>query len=187
MDIRITGQLNGTQMKELKKLYQSAFPASEKKPFWLIQKKRREGITEILGLINREERLVGLAITIAWQDLLLLDYFAIAEDLRGQGCGAQALRLLQERYQGKRLLLEIETPDVTSENHQQRLRRRLFYQSCGMDSMDYHVGLFGVEMEIMTFQCRVGFHEYHAIFSGVYGKRFARRVTLAMKGQGAEM
>jgi hypothetical protein len=56
-----------------------------------------------------------------------------------------------------------------------------------MDSMDYHVGLFGVEMEIMTFQCRVGFHEYHAIFSGVYGKRFARRVTLAMKGQGAEM
>lgn len=127
---------------------------------------------------------MGLAITIAWQDLLLLDYFAIAEDLRGQGCGAQALRLLQERYQGKRLLLEIETPDVPSENHQQRLRRRLFYQSCGMDSMDYHVGLFGVEMEIMTFQCRVGFHEYHAIFSGVYGKRFARRVTLAMKGQG---
>lgn len=183
MDIRITEHLTKTQMKDLIKLYRSAFPASEKKPFWLIRKKQREGISEILGLIDREERLVGLAITIAWQDLLLLDYFAIVKDIRGQGCGGQALRLLQERYRDRRLLLEIETPDVPCENRQQRLQRRHFYQSCGMDSMDYHVELFGVEMEIMTFQCRVGFDEYHAIFSQVYGKRFASRVTLAAEGE----
>ncbi len=177
MNIHIAEQLTKSQMKDLKILYRDAFPASEKKPFWLIQKKQREGFSEILGLINEENRLVGEIITIAWQDLLLVDYFAIAEDVRGQGYGALALRLMKERCKGKRLLLEIETPDVSCENSLERVRRKRFYQSCGMESMEYHVGLFGVEMEIMTCQCQVSFAEYHEIFVGVYGKYFARNVT----------
>ncbi len=177
MNIHIVEQLTKTQMRDLKRLYRDAFPASEKKPFWLIRKKQREGITEILGLVNEEERLVGEIITIAWQDLLLVDYFAIVEDVRGQGCGAQALGLLQKRYRDRRVLLEIETPEIPCENSRERVRRKRFYQSCGMESMDYHVGLFGVEMEIMTYQCQVSFDEYHGIFTGVYGRRFARKVT----------
>ncbi len=177
MNIHIAEQLTKAQMKELKKLYQDAFPASEKKPFWLIRKKKRQGFSEILGLVNEENRLVGEIITIIWRDLLLVDYFAIAEDVRGQGCGARALELMKERYRGKRLLLEIETPDLPCDNSRERVRRKRFYQSCGMESMEYHVGLFGVEMEIMTFQCQVSFEEYHEIFVGVYGKRFAGNIT----------
>jgi len=180
MNIHIAEQLTKTQMRDLKRLYRDAFPADERKPFWLIRKKQREGITEILGLVNEENRLVGEIITIAWQDLLLVDYFAIAKDIRGQGLGARALRLLQERYKGRRMLLEIETPGIPSKNSQERVRRKRFYQSCGMESMDYHVGLFGVEMEIMTYQCQVSFEEYHGIFIGVYGKRFAERVIRAV-------
>ena len=73
-------------------------------------------------------------------------------------------------------LLEIETPDIPCENRQERIRRKHFYQTCGMESMDYHVSLFSVEMEIMTYQCQVEFAQYHEIFSGVYGKHFAKRV-----------
>ena len=116
MNIHIAEQLTKAQMKELKKLYRNAFPASEKKPFWLIRKKKRQGFSEILGLVNEENRLVGEIITIIWRDLLLVDYFAIAEDVRGQGCGARALELMKERYRGKRLLLEIETPDLPCDN-----------------------------------------------------------------------
>ena len=177
MNIHIAEQLTKTQMRDLKRLYRDAFPASEKKPFWLIRKKQREGITEILGLVNEEDRLVGEIITIAWQDLLLVDYFAIGEDVRGQGFGAQAIHLLQERYKARRVLLAIETPEIPSENSRDRVRRKRFYQSCGLESMDYHVSLFGVEMEIMTYQCRVSFDEYHGIFTGVYGRRFAGKVT----------
>lgn len=49
MNIHIAEQLTKTQMRDLKRLYRDAFPASEKKPFWLIRKKQREGITEIPG------------------------------------------------------------------------------------------------------------------------------------------
>lgn len=176
MNIHIVKQLTRMQMKDLKRLYRDAFPANEKKPFWLIRKKQWEGVTEILGLVNEENRLVGEIITIAWQNLLLVDYFAIVEDVRGQGCGKQAIRLLQERYKDKKILLEIETPEISCQNRQERARRKHFYQSCGMESMNYHVRLFGVEMEIMTYQCQVSFEEYHEIFTGVYGKRFAKNV-----------
>lgn len=108
MDIRITDQLTRGQLRDLKKLYRSAFPASEKKPFWLIKMKKRAGITDILGLLDENNRLVGEIITIAWRDLLLVDYFAIAEQVRGQGCGTRALELLRERYNDRRILLEIE-------------------------------------------------------------------------------
>lgn len=179
MDIRITDQLTRGQLRDLKKLYRSAFPASEKKPFWLIKMKKRAGITDILGLLDENNRLVGEIITIAWRDLLLVDYFAIAEQVRGQGCGTRALELLRERYNDRRILLEIEATQVSCGNLQQRMRRKQFYLSCGFDSMDYHVDLFGVEMEIMTLRGRrVSFAEYHEIFTGVYGRRFARRVSL---------
>lgn len=181
MRICITDMLNKSQWKDLKKLYQSAFPSNEKKPFWLILKKQREGSSEVLGLLDEENKLVGEIITIAWQDLLLVDYLAIAKDVRGKGYGAQAMKLLQERYRDRRLLLEIETPDTVCKNLQERIRRKHFYQSCGMDSMDYHVSLFGVEMEIMTYKCQVSFAEYHEIFNGVYGRRFAERVTQIAK------
>lgn len=184
MSIRITDTLNRSQWKELKKLYHSAFPSNEKKPFWLILKKRREGISEVLGLMDEENRLVGEIITIAWQDLLLVDYLAIAQAVRGKGYGTQAMKLLQERYGDRRLLLEIETPDIPCENRQERIRRKHFYQTCGMESMDYHVNLFGVEMEIMTYQCQVEFAQYHEIFTGVYGKRFAKRVLLEESNNG---
>lgn len=105
MDIRITDQLTRGQLRDLKKLYRSAFPASEKKPFWLIKMKKRAGITDILGLLDENNRLVGEIITIAWRDLLLVDYFAIAEQVRGQGCGTRALELLRERYNDRRILL----------------------------------------------------------------------------------
>ena len=38
MNIHIAEQLTKTQMRDLKRLYGDAFPASEKKPFWLIRK-----------------------------------------------------------------------------------------------------------------------------------------------------
>lgn len=177
-EIRMTEHLTRAQLHDLKKLYRSAFPASEKKPFWLIRRKQRQGSSQILGLVDQEERLVGEIITLVWQDLLLVDYLAIMENSRSQGYGAQALKLLRERYPEKRLLLEIETPEIPCENLQERIRRKRFYESCGLSSMDYHVRLFGVEMEIMTDQSKVSFEEYRGIFIGIYGKVFARNVVL---------
>lgn len=163
-----------TQLKNIEALYLRAFPKAERKPFSMIIKMRDAGISEILLLEEEDGRFAGLVITLAYKDLVLLDYFAIDDAKRGMGIGSAALALLQERYRGKRFFLEIES--TVDHEIEERVRRKRFYQAAGMVPMNYLVDLFGVEMEIMTFECKVAFEEYHEIFEELFPKKFADRI-----------
>lgn len=93
------------QLEQIKTLYREAFPADERKPFSLIMEKRQEGSMEILSLENRvnapagisitasptRHQVLGEAILVYDNDLVLLDYFAISPSLRGNGFGSRAL------------------------------------------------------------------------------------------------
>ncbi len=48
------------QIKHIKRLYKFSFPRGERKPFWLIRKKQREGLAEILAICD--DGFLGLAI-----------------------------------------------------------------------------------------------------------------------------
>lgn len=159
------------QLKRVRTLYESAFPRSEKKPFGMILRGRKKGNYEIFALENQDGEFQGLAITMLYRELVLLDYFAIEPGCRGGGAGSLALKALQQRYRGKKFVLEIESTRGLEEDHEngkdspqsQRLRRKAFYLRNGMRPMDFLVNLFGVEMELMTYECNVTFEEYHAI------------------------
>lgn len=112
------------QWLRLYKLYRTAFPASERKPFSMIVKMYRRGKTD-LWCISRDGVFVGLAATINGEDLILLDYFAVEQNIRGQGVGSEALRALQKIYSGKGLFVEIESPYDDSPNRAERQRRQL--------------------------------------------------------------
>ena len=131
---------------------------------------------EILSIENENGQFLGLAITIQHNDIVLLDYFAIEENMRGMGMGSQALTSLFARYPGKRVMLEIERSDIPCDNQEQRTRRKAFYLRCGMAPMPYLVNLFGVEMEILTKDCRVDYDEYHSIFCHVFSPTLAKNV-----------
>ena len=75
--------------------------------------------------------------TILYKDIVLLDYFAVDDNQRNNGAGSSALRMLLERYLGKRFLLEIEAPDIPSENTPERIRRKAFYLRNGMTVMPF--------------------------------------------------
>lgn len=122
---------------------------------------------------------VGEVILAQYADVVLLDYFAVNPALRGRGIGGQILQKLRERCEGKRLLLEIESTKVESENAGQRLSRKRFYERCGMRPLDYSVDVLGVEMEVLTFGCEVGFEEYRAVYKEVYGAELAAHIRLA--------
>lgn len=160
----------------LKGLYRRAFPKNEQKPFFLIDLKCRKGQMETLCIENEHGEFLGLAIAILHHDIVLIDYFAIMENKRGKGVGKEALRALFERYNGKRVMLEIERTDLPCDNLAERIRRKNFYFSCGMGQMDYLVDLFGVDMEILTYGCQVTYPEYHAIFEEVFSPSFARNI-----------
>lgn len=173
MEIR---KAKGRELRWVKRTYLESFPKSERKPFGLMKLKAKQGVMELLTVFEKG-RPVGLAITVLYRDMVLLDYFAIHRAYRGQNRGSAALALLKERYAGKRLILEIELPDEKAANREERVRRKQFYLKNGMVETGLKVCVFRVPMEVLTDGRPVTYEEYHGIYRETIGTVFARRVT----------
>lgn len=152
---------------QLYRLYMAAFPASERKPFSMIRRMYRKGRTDIWCL-HRDGRFVGLAITINGPRQILLDYFAIAAKDRGQGVGSASLAAIRSHYQGKGLFLEIESTLIPSPERELRLRRKRFYLAAGMEELGVQVKLFGVDMELLGYECAMSFEAYQRFYRENY-------------------
>ena len=168
------------QWAEVYRLYRRAFPASEKKPFPIILRKHREGKTDIWRF-TREGKFAGIIITINGSRHVLIDYLAVAENQRGTGIGSEILKLMCSRYAGRGVFLEIESVYEECDNLEQRLRRKHFYEKAGMRSMEVFTWLFGVKMELMGFDCRLTYQEYHAFYRDNYGQWAADHIQKAEK------
>lgn len=157
------------------RLYQSAFPANEKKPFSMIRSMDKKGKSDV-WYCEAEGRFAGLVITINGPEQILLDYLAVVKKRRGQGIGSQILQAMREIYAGKGVFLEIEIVEETAENFEERKRRKHFYLSNGMTPMNVFVELFGVDMELLGFDCMLTFEEYHAFYRDNYNAWAAEHV-----------
>ena len=160
----------------LYRLYQSAFPAEERKPFSMIVSMQRKGKSDVWCL-KRGKFFAGLAITINGPDVILLDYLAVSKKCRGEGVGTKTLQLLQTRYQGKGFFLEIESTFENSPNQAQREKRKRFYLSSGLQEMGVLVKLFGVNMELLGNGCHLDFDQYKAFYRDNYNQWAADHIT----------
>ena len=95
---------------------------------------------------------------------------------RGQGVGSQILKKMRELYAGKSVFLEIEIVREDAENYEERKRRKQFYLSNGMSEMNVFVELFGVNMELLGFDCNLTFEEYHDFYRDNYKEWAANHV-----------
>ena len=173
MDIKQPQNL--LQWIKLYRLYQSAFPANEKKPFSMIRAMQKKGKTDV-WYCEEDGRFAGLVITINGPDKILLDYLAVAKNRRGQGFGSTILKKMREQYAGKGVFLEIELVTEEAENFEERKRRKQFYLSNGMTEMHTYVKLFGVDMELLSFDCSLNFEEYHDFYRQNYSEWAAEHV-----------
>lgn len=161
----------------IENLYNEAFPENERKPFSLILQKCHTGHMEILKVEDDSHKFVGLVIMVLYDDLALLDYFAISPTVRNSGYGSHVLECLNERYAGKRLIIEIEDPEIPSDNTPERIRRKAFYLKNGMTIMSFKVNYFGTEMLILTNGATVTYDEYDAL----YHKTFDAKIYESVK------
>lgn len=168
------------QWAEVYWLYRRAFPGPERKPFSVILNMYRQGKTDV-WYFQREGQFTGLAATINGDADILLDYLAVVEKQRGNGIGTEMLHQLCRHYEGKGIFLEIESAFEDCENREERLRRRRFYENAGMKSMDVFADVFGVNMELMGFGCRLTFEEYRAFYRDYYGAWAAEHIRVPKK------
>lgn len=150
-------------------LYGRAFPVTERKPFAIIRRMHRQGRTDV-WVVETAGRFAGFAATINGDGLILLDYLAVPEKLRGQGAGSAALSALCGRYGDRGLFVEIESPFEEGNDRAQRLRRRAFYQRCGFTPCRTMASVFGVPMELLGHGCTVDFDTYRSFYCTYYSE-----------------
>ena len=168
------------QWADVYKLYQKAFPASEKKPFFMILKMHRKGASDVWRFA-RNGKFAGIVITINGPEYILIDYLAVEQSQRGTGIGTEILQLMHSHYAGKGVFLEIESVYEDCENKAERIRRKHFYEKCGLTSMEEFVWLFGVKMELMGFGCHLTFDQYHSFYRDNYNQWAADHIQKAEK------
>ena len=156
-------------------LYLEAFPASERKPWTMIRKMYRKGVTDIWCL-EKDGAFAGLAITINSPDIVLLDYFAVEKKQRCGGIGRSALGKLMEKYCDRGFFVEIESTLEESLERPLRLRRKNFYLSCGLEEMHTTAELFGVNMELLGARCHLNYQQYQNFYREHYNPWAAEHI-----------
>lgn len=157
------------------RLYLQAFPPSERKPFSLIWRMSRCGKTDV-WCVKYQNRFAGFATTINGDNLILLDYFAVTKVFRGAGIGSAALKEILNRYTGKGMFVEIESPYEDGKDQEARLRRKTFYQACGMEPLHVLATVFGVKMELLGRGCSMDFAKYQRFYHENYSPWAAKNL-----------
>ena len=88
------------------------------------------------------------------------------------------MRLLQDLYSDCQLWLEIEEPDETALNNQERIRRKNFYLRNGMKETGIRIRLFGVSMEILSTDSSMTYAQCEKLYRELYGPMYQKVIQL---------
>ena len=138
---------NSRDIDAVKRLLESAFPPEERLSIDFILNLNSEQ-TGIL-LFYDDNLFCGFACLFNVQDISFLGWFAIEENLRGNGYGGKILKYIREEKSNRRILADIERVDVPAENLGQRLNRKKFYLSNGYHETGLYRTFRGVEYELL--------------------------------------
>ena len=136
---------------ELRRLYETAFPAQEQIPY--------DDLIHLLDAMDidytafyDDETLVGLMIVLRLPRYNWAWYFAVREELRGKGFGKDILSCILDKYRGERpFIMDIESSlQSDAPNPEQRRRRHAFYLRNGMKDTGTSRTWDGLTFTILT-------------------------------------
>jgi GNAT superfamily N-acetyltransferase len=126
-------------------IYSTSFPLCEQKSRDALLAMQHASFYTIFLAYN-DEKIVGFCIMYHPHDddFFLLEYLAVDESLRGIGLGSTLLKSsieqLFETHGTRALLIEIDSPEKSSTDHEIRKKREEFYRRLGalkIDPFDY--------------------------------------------------
>lgn len=165
-------------LSRIKKLYRASFPRIERKPFRMILRQCEKGEAELFALKSNDGLFLGLAVTVKYSDIVMLDYFAIHPKARGKGVGSRALQMLKAKYADRRFILEIESVGEPCGNLEARKKRREFYLRNGMKPAGYTAQVFFTILEVLTAGEPVSFEEYRELYRSHLGDKMVKKIRL---------
>ena len=147
--------------EDVRRLYESAFPKEEQIPWKDLMRLMKTMSLDFTVYYEdcdafaeansaaESSRLLGLTIVYPRPQFNWFWYFAVPEELRGQGIGQRILTQLIERYKGKSDILDMESPEQVCENSKQRKCRHAFYLRNGFRDTGVGKSFKGIDYTIM--------------------------------------
>ena len=162
------------------------FPPEEIKPFGVIEEAWGKGGYLAYGFYEKTElRAYAFLVADKEKHVLLLDYFAVVRQNRGEGFGSCALALLREACEEwNALVIEVEDdelPNIDEETRIARKRRISFYSNAGCHMTAVRSSIWGVDYRIMVMplrdQCAQGCmaEKLFSIYRSLYHEKVLRQ------------
>lgn len=153
----------------IKRLYKTAFPVSERAPFFLLAVKRAEDCVDFYG-VYADGEWAGMVYAVKYEDLVYIFYLAVSDTQRGKGVGSGVLSAFKKKYKGRRIFLALEELDNNAQNLPQRLERRKFYEKNGFKAVSRKIREEQMWYDVMCFGGEIKDGEYEALMKNYFGK-----------------
>lgn len=135
--------------EQIRQLYRTAFPKEERLPWWMLRywdSRNRGAVTAYYD----GTAFCGFTCSAAAGDVLFILFFAVSEDLRGQGYGSAILSHIKQSNPGKKILLNVEPLDEAAPNNHQRICRMAFYEKNGFQDTGYNIREVGGVFRVLS-------------------------------------
>lgn len=147
--------------RKVKALYTAAFPKEERVPWWLLRlHSARRGIDLTAWMDG--DIFCGFTASVTVEGLHFVLFFAIDQNLRGQGYGSAILTAIKEEH--KTVALNVEPLIESAPNYEQRLQRFEFYRKNGFVDTGYHVWEVGGKFRVLSTAAELDVPVYQKVF-----------------------
>lgn len=154
--------------KKIKKLYYEAFPRNERVPFTFLKLSARKNKAIFFGIYDKD-CFIGLIYNIYYKDIVYVYYLAIDKNLRGKGYGSKILETIKKEYNQCRIILMSEEINESSNNYEERIKRKRFYNNNGFRDLYYKVKEAGVIYDMLGYGKEVSHKEYKELMKNYWG------------------
>lgn len=161
--------------KKIKKLYNEAFPRNERVPFIFLKLFARKDKAKFFGIYDKE-KFIGLIYNVYYKDIVYVYYLAIDKEFRGKGYGSKTLEAIKKKYNQSRIILMAEEIDANSDNYEERVKRKRFYNDNGFRDFNYKVKEVDVIYDMLGCDKEVTHEEYKELMKNYWGNFLYKNV-----------
>lgn len=144
LQFRWTNFFDDKNKKEIKKIYLTSFPKTERYPFWLLRRCASSKNVEFYSIYD-DSLIIGVVYLLNHKDITYLLYLAVKEQYRNQGYGSKILKDLLIKKSKNKIILSIER----SNYNELAFRRKMFYLKNGFYSTNQFLKDGVVEYELL--------------------------------------
>lgn len=158
-------------------LYEEAFPPYERMPFDLMLELNSIENVDLCSVYDDDD-FTGFYLMIKSNHLAYISFLAIVPEKRSQGYGSRILNYIKASYPGYAILLDEEPVYEDSDNYEQRLARKRFYEKNGFKSTRYIINAYGQDYELLSTADNIDISDYLNIFYSIGFTGFKPQVRI---------